>query len=415
MGLGTKIKEVLHGDKPARQYNNTTYTTKTPGSFPADDVPRSWGGDDDYDDAFSTLTDTATEKGTYNNTKNTNTTAKPEYTYGPKMATNGGGLDKEVPPVPIIDHNTAATPLTSENVRRSNTTTANGAKSKRLSKEAKSPYWGDTERHIRLEEPALTKNGIYDNDVSDENGNYNGINDNHNRLDELDPVENGVSAGNYDSCRNYSRKAHDVGAGDGLMTSTMAYRPYNGKDTTATSGYDDDNVREYNAPTSGASRGKTAIVGAAAGTAAAGYGASKMASNRHHDDDDVPPYGIYETNRTSPTPAIRRTQNEGYNNGGRGIHTSSPTTATNPGMLDPYSKPQPVAPDSRYNDGSQRGSSGTGSDYGNSPARAFVNGMGDDHYGPGHAGAKVLHRCQQCGADNDISRYFRKDAIYRMS
>ncbi|KAI9154704.1 hypothetical protein HJFPF1_07261 [Paramyrothecium foliicola] len=38
-----------------------------------------------------------------------------------------------------------------------------------------------------------------------------------------------------------------------------------------------------------------------------------------------------------------------------------------------------------------------------------------DHYGPGHAGAKVLHRCQHCGHDNDISRYFNKDVVYRLS
>jgi hypothetical protein len=42
------------------------------------------------------------------------------------------------------------------------------------------------------------------------------------------------------------------------------------------------------------------------------------------------------------------------------------------------------------------------------------SGMGDDHYGPGHAGAKVLHQCDNCGVDNDISRYFRKEVVYRM-
>ncbi|KAI0150402.1 hypothetical protein GGR57DRAFT_194587 [Xylariaceae sp. FL1272] len=41
-------------------------------------------------------------------------------------------------------------------------------------------------------------------------------------------------------------------------------------------------------------------------------------------------------------------------------------------------------------------------------------GMGDDHFGPGHAGARVVHRCEHCGNDSDISRYFRKDATYRM-
>ncbi|TKW53363.1 hypothetical protein CTA1_7656 [Colletotrichum tanaceti] len=40
--------------------------------------------------------------------------------------------------------------------------------------------------------------------------------------------------------------------------------------------------------------------------------------------------------------------------------------------------------------------------------------MGPDHYGPGHEGAKVFHTCARCGEDNDISRYFKKDAVYRM-
>ncbi|KAK8036093.1 hypothetical protein PG993_008707 [Apiospora rasikravindrae] len=44
-----------------------------------------------------------------------------------------------------------------------------------------------------------------------------------------------------------------------------------------------------------------------------------------------------------------------------------------------------------------------------------VPGMGDGHHGPGHSGAKVLHKCDHCGNDNDISRYFSKDAAYRMS
>lgn len=35
------------------------------------------------------------------------------------------------------------------------------------------------------------------------------------------------------------------------------------------------------------------------------------------------------------------------------------------------------------------------------------------HHGSG-IGAKVLHKCHQCGADNDISEYFNKDASFRM-
>ncbi|KAI3332034.1 hypothetical protein HD806DRAFT_178460 [Xylariaceae sp. AK1471] len=55
---------------------------------------------------------------------------------------------------------------------------------------------------------------------------------------------------------------------------------------------------------------------------------------------------------------------------------------------------------------------GAGSSIGTS--MGSKGGMGDDHYGPGHPGAKVLHRCENCGVDNDISRYFKKDVAYRM-
>lgn len=39
---------------------------------------------------------------------------------------------------------------------------------------------------------------------------------------------------------------------------------------------------------------------------------------------------------------------------------------------------------------------------------------GKNHFGPGHDGAKVLHQCEHCGNDNDISRYFRNDVVYRL-
>ncbi|KAI4592522.1 hypothetical protein KJ359_011104 [Pestalotiopsis sp. 9143b] len=43
-----------------------------------------------------------------------------------------------------------------------------------------------------------------------------------------------------------------------------------------------------------------------------------------------------------------------------------------------------------------------------------VQGPSSEHFGPGHQGAKVFHKCYNCGVDNDISRHFRKDAVYRM-
>ncbi|KAI0022374.1 hypothetical protein F4780DRAFT_733994 [Xylariomycetidae sp. FL0641] len=71
-------------------------------------------------------------------------------------------------------------------------------------------------------------------------------------------------------------------------------------------------------------------------------------------------------------------------------------------MLDPYGDGAASTASRGSLDGSGSGVTG-------------ANTMGADHYGPGHAGAKVLHRCDHCGNDNDISRYFRKEAVYRMS
>ncbi|ORY59287.1 uncharacterized protein BCR38DRAFT_412984 [Pseudomassariella vexata] len=58
------------------------------------------------------------------------------------------------------------------------------------------------------------------------------------------------------------------------------------------------------------------------------------------------------------------------------------------------------------------GSMGSGSDYGGSNVAS--GGLGEDHYGPAHPGAKVYHSCDHCGKDNDISKYFRKEATYRL-
>lgn len=51
---------------------------------------------------------------------------------------------------------------------------------------------------------------------------------------------------------------------------------------------------------------------------------------------------------------------------------------------------------------------------GNMSTAASGTGLGKDHYGPAHEGAKVMHTCQHCGQDNDISQYFKKEAVYRL-
>ncbi|KAM0271945.1 hypothetical protein ACHAQH_008884 [Verticillium albo-atrum] len=60
------------------------------------------------------------------------------------------------------------------------------------------------------------------------------------------------------------------------------------------------------------------------------------------------------------------------------------------------------------------GLSGAGLAGAGSGVGSGASGLGADHYGPAHEGAKVFHKCRGCGMDNDISQYFRKDAVYRM-
>ncbi|KAH6647293.1 hypothetical protein BKA67DRAFT_431853 [Truncatella angustata] len=59
------------------------------------------------------------------------------------------------------------------------------------------------------------------------------------------------------------------------------------------------------------------------------------------------------------------------------------------------------------------GIGGSGYDHEN-PSQGASSGAGPGHFGPSHPGAKVFHKCHNCGTDNDISKHFSKDAVYRL-
>lgn len=78
----------------------------------------------------------------------------------------------------------------------------------------------------------------------------------------------------------------------------------------------------------------------------------------------------------------------------------------------------------RSGGGLAAGSAGAGAAAGGAAgagAGAAGSGLGSgsetdrNYYGPGHEGATVIHKCESCGADNDISRYFNKSTVYRMA
>lgn len=78
--------------------------------------------------------------------------------------------------------------------------------------------------------------------------------------------------------------------------------------------------------------------------------------------------------------------------------TASPTHNVTPRAAGGLSSPM--------SEKSTQGSSG--------PVPSSTNSIGKKHFGPGHEGAKVMHQCEHCGNDNDISRYFRNDVVYRL-
>ncbi|ROT41084.1 hypothetical protein SODALDRAFT_376807 [Sodiomyces alkalinus F11] len=62
-------------------------------------------------------------------------------------------------------------------------------------------------------------------------------------------------------------------------------------------------------------------------------------------------------------------------------------------------------------DGGMGSAMGAGSGAG---TKGADGSSGPGQFGPGLDGSRVMHTCEACGTDNDISQYFRKDAVYRM-
>ncbi|GKT82225.1 cell surface protein [Colletotrichum tofieldiae] len=186
--------------------------------------------------------------------------------------------------------------------------------------------------------------------------------------------------------------------------------------------------------------------GIGAGVGAGAAMAAGQAAHRHHRDDmHEAGYGTGNTgagglssgvgHNTTASHGISNTRGgigSGIGSGVGGVddHSHSSIGGNEPGvprtsMLDPYNG-SPTASGVRGNvaggkGGHYGGRSGSppfnqGMQNSNVPGNTGLgsSSMGPDHYGPGHEGAKVFHTCTRCGEDNDISRYFKKDAVYRM-
>lgn len=404
MGLGTKIKEALNGDSHRRHYS-TADTSRTPGSFPSDEVPRSIGHDSAYDSHNSdseTKAEKEADKYTYGSTRSRREPKDADVTEDKKV----GG------------------------VTRSGTTGGTGTaklQGKRLNKGNKEPYWGDAD--------ATGVSGVgAAADTSDRTGNISNAQDINDRYkttafrEEFSvdtPIDQSVR-GDDDELAPTGRSGQtleDQGLGhQGLdhryeptrdleaskEEANLVWRPQNSAAHTR-----DAKVDEYGAPTNSVGRSKPSM----AGVAAAGLAATRLA-DRHHEADLREEEEALNTSRW------------GSRGGGDTYDMASPRmTGVETGMLGRSfnNTTNTAAPGMNHTTGGTYGKQpstmgpgfGRGEGFGAEKAedgRGLVGAMDQaGHFGPGHQGAKVMHRCYNCGADNDITKHFRQDAVYRMS
>ncbi|KAK1540845.1 hypothetical protein CPAR01_06834 [Colletotrichum paranaense] len=183
--------------------------------------------------------------------------------------------------------------------------------------------------------------------------------------------------------------------------------------------------------------------GIGAGVGAGAAVAAGQAAHRHH-RDDLHESGLGGNNTVGGVNSPVGHNTHGTHGGVTGTHGGvtgthaggvhdqhrSSLTGNEPGvpktsMLDPYNQSPTGTHGTTHSNvagtglGGHTGSSGlnqgTHSSHVPGTTGPGPQGMGPDHYGPGHDGAKVFHTCTKCGEDNDISRYFKKDAVYRMN
>lgn len=152
--------------------------------------------------------------------------------------------------------------------------------------------------------------------------------------------------------------------------------------------------------------------------AAAGYGANELS----HRGQGSPGHGGAYDSTTSGhhAPGVPRSSmlDVEPSGGVTGSHPGHTTQSSGiPQNNNPLGAQRGVTPPHHGSHGVGAGSptnvgSGIGAHVGqSSPASS---GHGNSHYGPGHPGAKVMHQCQHCGQDNDISHYFKQDVVYRL-
>ncbi|CAH0049021.1 unnamed protein product [Clonostachys solani] len=386
MGLGTKIRGALSGDKGHR-HSTSQPARKPPGAYPDSvaDIPRSATvNNGTRTRTWETTTDTASTqrpssvKDLYRTTEGDEAG---EYTHSPvnpDSAAHQNNLDGIAAAGQIEDEELAIPSPDSRTAPDSYN--KNAPFSTGSTNPQKYPYWGD-----------VGKTNTQRDDV--------GTNGHH-------LERNGIASNGDYSARRGQAGAHGYDDDDTFETPIIATVNRGQPHMT------DDEKRaismaatELNQPSEYGDYAPTELpyrsAGHTDGHASHGMDYPAGSTANHYDDS----YGVKQTptvNGGGPSPTNARgtfgspTMEYNSNVNGAAFPTANPKFAQE-----------------HIKEREQSSSVGGSSDgIGAAPA---PKPAGADHYGPGHSGAKVLHRCEHCGNDNDITRYFSKDVVYRLS
>ncbi|KUI68408.1 hypothetical protein VM1G_03735 [Cytospora mali] len=393
MGLGTKIKEVLHGD----HYNQDTDDVKAPGAYPDDEPSQRHSNGKNYispqSSAINKKWDATGSGGDPASTGlgNTSTTGHSNIL----KSSSGSSRNKLHRDTDEYRQTQEGYSQPTHGHQSRDSGVGLGQQTSTKDRAPQGAYWGDLSSeghrgHGKAEDlPDRTYRG------QDHTGGSRG--DHIPRVADQavgGGVYNSVTgAGSPDYSSTHSKPYASGGAvHDPLTSSTKGASIPSGDlydQETGHHGYGYGSSISRNDHTGSGLAG----TGVAAGTgAAAGYGANEYSQRGGYDNS-----GYNSTHGT----AARDTNAPGVPRSSMlDPEPGFPSSTTTQNRQDPWA----TSTTQQSPGNSVTGSSGT----------APSSGLGKDHYGPAHEGAKVLHTCQHCGQDNDISQYFRKEAVYRL-
>ncbi|KAK7712691.1 hypothetical protein SLS63_012339 [Diaporthe eres] len=212
--------------------------------------------------------------------------------------------------------------------------------------------------------------------------------------------------------------SHGGLSGGGLGGSGLGGNGLSGSGVGRSTGYGDNGLTHHDQSTGhGNSHAGPGLAGAGV-AAAAGYGANELS---HRGQGNTGHGGAYDSTSGHHAPGVPRSSmlDVEPSGGVTGSHPGHTTQSSGIPQNNPLGSQRGVtgSPPHHGSHGTGSGSptnvgSGIGTHVGQSSPTS--SGPGGSHYGPGHPGAKVMHQCQHCGQDNDISHYFKQDVVYRL-